>query len=222
MPLRKRQPTDLLTTDLLASRIANEKPLMRPRKTTRSSLSQEDLLRERLPVEIEDPERFDRWFEPLRRKATIAVLNVHREVTAALEDERKLLEVEEGARRRAWQMSGADAVSLLKSAESVRSKLARSLRESESKSKPWAGRLSLDQVTHKLLEFPDLGRFRIECDFSSDDQRVRRPHREASEVLEVLRHRGSIRRADDFVGPRPAEEGSSTGLRPGFPNHRLG
>ncbi len=147
---------------------------MSPRKTTtRSFLSHEDILRERLPVEIEEPERFDRWFEPLRRKVTIAVLNLHREVTAVLEDERKLLGAEEGSVRRAWQMSGADAVSLLKSAESVRSKLARSLKESE-KSKPWAGRLSLDQVERKLLEFPDLGRFRIECDFSSDVQRVRR------------------------------------------------
>lgn len=98
----------------------------------------------------------------------VAVQQVHAAVQARLEEERKRLLEKEGATRPVWQVTGTDGSSLLKSASSARSKLGREISALETASKLPKGSLSLDQVEHLLLGFPDLGRFRIVCDFTCD------------------------------------------------------
>jgi uncharacterized protein len=98
----------------------------------------------------------------------VAVQQVHAAVQARLEEERKRLLEKEGATRPVWQVTGTDGSSLLKSATSARSKLGREISTLETAGKLPRGSLSLDQVEHLMLSFPDLGRFRIVCDFTCD------------------------------------------------------
>jgi hypothetical protein len=127
-----------------------------------------------LPEEIRSSEAFERWFEPWRQRVMVAVMEVHEAVTARLDEEKLLVRAEEGIPRSVWQVTGTDGRSLLKSATSARSKVGRELRRLLQQSRLSDERMSLDQVEQLLLSFPDLGRFRVVCDFSCDAQRAKR------------------------------------------------
>jgi ppGpp synthetase/RelA/SpoT-type nucleotidyltranferase len=127
-----------------------------------------------LPEEIQSDEGFARWFEPWRQRVMVAVTEVHEAVSSRLDAERRRIFQEEGVFRSIWQVTGTDGRSLLKSAGSVRSKLSRELRAMREKSTLPDGRMSLDQIERILLRFPDLGRFRIVCDYSCDVTRAQK------------------------------------------------
>jgi len=133
-----------------------------------------DLLGRMLPEPLRSEEGFARWFEPWRRRTTVAVTEVHGAVHARLDEERRRIYQQEGIFRPVWQVTGTDGRSLLKSAASVSSKLGREIRSRFQKKTLVEARLSLEQVERLLLDFPDLGRFRILCDYTLDVERARK------------------------------------------------
>lgn len=133
-----------------------------------------ELLLQALPEELQSKEGFERWFEPWRQRVMVAVLEVHGLVSARLAEEKAGILEEEGVSRNVWQVTGTDGRSLLKSAASACSKLSRELRRLRKAGRLPAGRMSLDQIERILQSFPDLGRFRVVCDFSCDVERARR------------------------------------------------
>jgi ppGpp synthetase/RelA/SpoT-type nucleotidyltranferase len=133
-----------------------------------------DLLDRMLPEPIRSEEGFARWFEPWRRRITVAVTEVHGAVHARLDEEKRRVYQQEAVFRPVWQVTGTDGSSLLKSAASVRSKLGREIRSRVQKKALMEARLSLEQVERLLLDFPDLGRFRVLCDYTSDVERARK------------------------------------------------
>jgi ppGpp synthetase/RelA/SpoT-type nucleotidyltranferase len=147
---------------------------MAPSPSRAAAASIQELLDEKLPEEIRPEQGFARWFEPLRQRAMIAVSEVHETVTRRLGDERAKVLKEEGVPRRVWEVTGTDGRSLLKPATSARSKIGRELQSRQSAGRLLDGRLSLDQIEQMLLSFPDLGRFRIVCDFSLDVDRAKK------------------------------------------------
>jgi ppGpp synthetase/RelA/SpoT-type nucleotidyltranferase len=126
------------------------------------------LLDQRLPVEICSEAGFARWFEPWRERVMVAVLEVHEAASQCLDEEQRRVLGREGVHRRVWELTGTDGRSLLKSAASAWSKIGRELQERQSKGSLPPGRLSREQIEQILLSFPDLGRFRVVCDFSCD------------------------------------------------------
>ncbi|HEX6900359.1 MAG TPA: hypothetical protein VF789_11620 [Thermoanaerobaculia bacterium] len=104
----------------------------------------------------------------------VAVTEVHGAVTACLDEEKARIQQEEGLPRNVWSVTGTDGRSLLKSAASARSKIGRELRRLEEAGRLPKGRMSLDQIENMLLDFPDLGRFRVVCDFSCDVERAKK------------------------------------------------
>lgn len=147
---------------------------MAPRSSRPAAKSIQELLSEKLPEEIGTEQGFARWFEPLRQRAMIAVSEVHDAVTERLGEERAKVLAEEQVPRRVWEVTGTDGRSLLKTPASARSKIGRELQSRQAAGRLLEGRLSLDQVKQMLLSFPDLGRFRIVCDFSFDVDRAKR------------------------------------------------
>lgn len=141
---------------------------------TRRAIPLPVLLEERLPEDIRSEEGFSRWFEPWRERVMVAVLSVHEAVARRLEEERLRLQAAERLHRRVWEVTGTDGRSLLKSAASARSKIGRELLNRQQAGRLRAGRLSIEDVEQLLLSFPDLGRFRIVCDFSCDVEAARR------------------------------------------------
>jgi ppGpp synthetase/RelA/SpoT-type nucleotidyltranferase len=133
-----------------------------------------DLLDRMLPEEIRTEEGFARWFEPLRQRAMIAVLEVHEAVSQRLADERAQILLEERVPRRVWEVTGTDGRSLLKTVASALSKIGRDLQARQTQGRLPARPLSLEEVERMLSGFPDLGRFRIVCDFSCDVERARK------------------------------------------------
>lgn len=127
-----------------------------------------------LPEGLLSEEGFARWFEPWRQRIMVAVTEVHGAVSARLDEDRRRVYQEEGFFRSVWEVTGTDGRSLLKSAASVRSKLGREIRSRLEKKALPDGRMSVDQVERVLLGFPDLGRFRIVCDYTSDVERARK------------------------------------------------
>lgn len=147
---------------------------MAPSPSRSAAKSIQELLDEKLPEEIRTEQGFARWFEPLRQRAMIAVSEVHEAVTERLGEERAKILDEERVPRRVWDVTGTDGRSLLKTAASARSKIGRELQSRQAADHLLEGRLSLDQVEQMLLSFPDLGRFRIVCDFSFDVDRAKK------------------------------------------------
>lgn len=89
----------------------------------------EKLLAELLPEELRQPGGFERWFQPLKRSVTAAVNAVHGDVQQSLGDERRSVLEEEGCGRDLWVTTGEDPRWLVKSISSLRSKVARELRQ---------------------------------------------------------------------------------------------
>jgi ppGpp synthetase/RelA/SpoT-type nucleotidyltranferase len=132
-----------------------------------------DLLGSKLPEEIRSPEGFARWYEHWRARIMVAVKEVHEAVDRRLAEEKRLILSRERVARRVWELTGTDGRSLLKSDSSARSKIGRELQGLHRK-RALADPLSLAQVEEILLRFPDLGRFRVVCDFSCDVDCARR------------------------------------------------
>jgi len=116
-----------------------------------------------LPAEIADPDDFDTWFELIRQDAQVAVTQVYNAVSSALDAKTEVLRAEEGCNRAVWTLT--DTTGLIKTTASVRSKLFRELAKVQTGTLP-----SLHEVEQRVVGFPDLGRFRIVCDFASDIQ----------------------------------------------------
>ena len=140
----------------------------------RKAESVQELLARLLPLELLSEEGFARWFLPWRERVMVVVTEVHALVVTRLEEERRRILSEEDVTRAVWGVTGTDGRSLLKSSASARSKIGRELQRRKETGQIPPGRMSLEQIELLLLSFPDLGRFRIVCDFSSDVDRARK------------------------------------------------
>jgi len=158
----------------------------------------QNLLDAKIPEEIRSPEGFARWFEPWRELAMVAVKEVHEAVSGCLEEERRRLRDREGVTRRAWEVTGTDGRSLLKSAASAQSKIGRELLDWHKRGRLPDRRLSLGDVEKILLTFPDLGRFRVVCDFSCDVDCAKRALL-SGKPLRLLGRYGLSSRAKDYL-----------------------
>ncbi|MBI5487801.1 MAG: hypothetical protein HY905_10755 [Deltaproteobacteria bacterium] len=94
-----------------------------------------------------------------------AVVQVHDDVMAALDDAGRKVLAAEGRKRDVWFVTGEDGQSLLKSVAAIRSKIVRELAAARTEAPP-----TLDEVRRMVLAFHDLGRFRVVCTHASDVQ----------------------------------------------------
>lgn len=133
------------------------------------------ILSERLPEHLVDEHSFERWYEvEFKRKIDIPAMTVFRQVERALQDERARVCDEERCNRPVWKMFTGGGKNT-KSATSTRSKIGRRLLELKATGKEGPrGRLSEEQVRIMVQDFPDLGRFRVICDYTMDVDRALR------------------------------------------------
>lgn len=134
--------------------------------STESSRKIERLLSKSLPADLRPLAGFERWFEPLKRRIQIAAQEVEDAVREILDAETRRVLKREGVDRAVYEIFKGGG-SLTKSAASIRSKIARQLL----KQKSATGVLPLAQVERRILQFPDLGRFRVVFSLSSDVER---------------------------------------------------
>jgi len=137
------------------------------------------MLSRKLPEQIRSVDEFEAWYHsqilPAVQVATARVLH---EVTYALTTHRCQIQEGENSHRQVWHIFPQGEGEMTKSVSSLQSKIGRELCQREDEGRLIKGELSGDQVTLMVLDFPDLGRFRIVCDFSSD----------VLQILEVLIH----------------------------------
>lgn len=92
-------------------------------------------------------------------------------VKAALDAERNRIIEDEGGARPVWDyFRGGEQVA--KSVASIRSKLGRDILKAVIRGGLPTRPLTEDEVVERVLSFPDLGRFRVICDFSADADRA--------------------------------------------------
>ena len=128
----------------------------------------ESILEKYLPANIRNAESFDAWFTSFLFNLEIAAQKVSDRIEIELDELRQMIQEKESTKRQVWVSTMGPAHQLIKSTRSIRSKLGRELLEEEKNSTPLKETLSLSQVEAKVFDFPDLGRFRILCDLSSD------------------------------------------------------
>lgn len=126
------------------------------------------LLEERLPENLISEEAFEDWYGDIRTDIQIVVLKVYEKVSGWLDERRKEIHCREDHKRRIWDLAPNTGSSLLKSVGSLRSKIGRELLVRLDHNQLMEGRISVDNLRHMVLGFPDLGRFRIVCDFLDD------------------------------------------------------
>jgi ppGpp synthetase/RelA/SpoT-type nucleotidyltranferase len=120
-------------------------------------------IEELFPKELVDPMDFRDWCEPIRQDVFPGAVDLTSLLGKKLEDEETMKRSIEGAKRDLWELFGGEGDRLVKSVNSIRSKLARDLlgrKETQ--------RQSLDDLTRMVLGFGDIGRIRIVVDYISD------------------------------------------------------
>lgn len=124
----------------------------------------ESVIQRLLPEALGDVSAFDDWCSPIRQDAYPGGANL----VALLDQQLELAKAECYAagdlKRDHWELFGGDGDKVIKSAGSVRSKLARDLMAE----KITAKRKTEGSLHRRILEFSDLGRVRIVADFPSD------------------------------------------------------
>ena len=116
-----------------------------------------------LPKTLRAQEDLERWYISLRCEIDPAVVELHDYVDAWLTREKERVRKRERSTRDVWIIFPDDAAQRTKTLESLRTKLGRDFLK-----KPPGRRLSCAEVEERIRRMPDLARFRIVCDFSSD------------------------------------------------------
>lgn len=160
------------------------------------------------PDELQDPADFEDWCEIIREKANPEATNLLSVLEKQLESlKQKCLEADR-IYRDCWEMFGGWG-RLLKSVESIRSKLARDIYEDYRNTKKDIWKQTADQLASRVFAFGDLGRIRIVADFPSDINRLQKDLFEARKFLGNYQCPKGIK---DFIfDPK---------LRDGFKGHR--
>ena len=150
----------------------------------------ERVLKKCLPASLRTEDRFDAWFELLKRRIQVVTQEVHDAVCGELDSEAQRIHGREGCKRTVYELF-AGGGSLTKSSRSIRSKIGRELIESKRRREEMTPR----QVKNLILRFPDLGRFRIVCCLSCDVQRALRLllGRDESQLLSRYRLVGPVK-----------------------------
>ncbi|MCE5265518.1 MAG: hypothetical protein LLG97_18560 [Deltaproteobacteria bacterium] len=127
----------------------------------------EQVIRAYFPDELADPEAFADWCEPLRQKANPEAANLLSKLETSLDSIKSDCQDADRSGRDFWELFGG-AERLVKSAASIRSKLARDLHAEQSDGKSDATKQTVEQLADRVYGFSDLGRIRIVADFPSD------------------------------------------------------
>ncbi|MBT9545302.1 MAG: hypothetical protein IV090_07935 [Candidatus Sericytochromatia bacterium] len=116
------------------------------------------------PERLIDPNTFDQWCRRIRSDIFGDAANLLAKLENWLEEQKGTLKASEQLKRDYWEIFGGNGETLIKTPQSIRSKLARDFK-TESIT---AERKTEEFLRTKILEFSDLGRIRIVTDFFSD------------------------------------------------------
>lgn len=120
-----------------------------------------------------DLDAFAEFYETLQPEAQVATVQLHEAVSGRLEGLRARVHQEEGFHRQVFRLTEGTDERMYKSSRSARSKVLRELEERDRKGSLKRGEtLTKNEIETILLGFPDLGRFRVVCDYLSDMDRA--------------------------------------------------
>ena len=127
----------------------------------------EHVIRTYFPDELTDQEAFADWCEPLRENANPGSANLLSDLETRLDSIMRDCQDADRSGRDFWELFGGTE-RLVKSAASIRSKLARDLYVDKSRGAPNVWKQTTEQLARRVYGFSDLGRIRIIADFPSD------------------------------------------------------
>jgi len=160
------------------------------------------------PDELQDPANFEDWSEVIRENANPEATNLLYVLEKQLDLLKDICLEEDHIHRDCWEMFGGTD-KLLKSAESIRSKLARDIYEDYRHKKKELWRQTAEQLACRVYAFGDLGRIRIVADFPSDIDCLQENLLKAKKFLDIYKCPKGVK---DFIfDPK---------LRDGFRGHR--
>jgi len=127
----------------------------------------EKVIRTYFPDELINDQAFEDWCEPLRENANPGATNLLDALGRKVAFIKKSCLDSDHIHRDYWEIFGG-AERLVKSAASIRSKLARDLYADRNNNKSNVWKQTADQLACRVYGFSDLGRIRIIADFPSD------------------------------------------------------
>jgi ppGpp synthetase/RelA/SpoT-type nucleotidyltranferase len=116
------------------------------------------------PEDLVDPDVFDDWSSQIRQDAQPGAADLVVRLEQELECAKEQYVAQCGLQRDCWELFGGEGDKTIKSARSIRSKLARGFLDE----KITACKKTKEALRSAILEFSDLGRVRIVADFPSD------------------------------------------------------
>lgn len=124
----------------------------------------ESVIQRLFPETLGDVSAFDDWYNSIRQDAYPGGANLVALLEQQMESAKAECYATSDLKRDYWELFGGDGEKVIKSAGSVRSKLARDLMAEKITAK-----MKTEEDLHRrILEFSDLGRVRIVADFPSD------------------------------------------------------
>lgn len=120
------------------------------------------------PDSLIDYDAFEDWFSRIHDDVLPGAVNVIDRLKEQLESTKSACLAGGDINRDFWELFGGEGDTVIKSVESIRSKLARDLLSDPKAEKEPPHRKTEDYLLKKILEFGDLGRVRIVADFPSD------------------------------------------------------
>lgn len=123
----------------------------------------ETVIQQLFPEHLITLDAFDDWFSSIRIDLDPAAADLITLLDQKLDEEANKSRETTPISRDFWERFGGEGHKLIKSAKSVRSKLARDLLREKKTS-----RLTEEQIHQQIYNFSDLGRVRIVADFTSD------------------------------------------------------
>lgn len=127
----------------------------------------EHVVKRLFPLDLTTQEAFEDWVTPLREDAQPGAANLVENLRTRLEKIKSDRLTGGMPNRDGWELFGGEGDKTIKSAASIRSKLARDFISDKSITIT-TPHFSKTQLQTKVLEFGDLGRVRIVADFASD------------------------------------------------------
>lgn len=138
----------------------------------------EQAIRNLFPDELIGIESFEDWCSQLRMEAFPGAANLMRLLEKQLEQDLRICAEQDETKRDFWELFGRTDDRLIKSVNSIRSKLSRDLQTDKVTS-----RMTADELRRRVLEFGDLGRIRIVADLLSDVAFLRKSLFEGGKLL---------------------------------------
>lgn len=124
----------------------------------------ESVIQRLFPEHLRDSLAFDEWSSPIREDVSPGAADLVTLLERRLDSTKAKYRKDSGLSRDCWELFGGEGGRTIKSSASIRSKLARDLRNATIT----APAETENSLRKKILEFGDLGRVRIVADFPSD------------------------------------------------------